>query len=260
MEKKAVVLNLTGKKTREITLPGVFNTLYRPWVIRRAVIASQANRKQPQGRNPRAGKRTTAESRGTGHGIARVPRVKGAGMRRAGAGAFMPGTVGGRQAFPPKVEKRTKEKINKKERQLAIRSAIAATANVDLVRLRGHQFEDNVKLPLILEDDLENLKRTRKVKEVLEILGLGSDLERAAKKKVRAGKGKMRGRKYKRKKSVLIVTGENVDLYKAARNISGVDVKAVNNLSAEDLAPGTHAGRLSVYTQGAIKKLENLFL
>lgn len=260
MEKKAAVLNLTGKKVRDISLPEVFRTPYRPWVIRRAVIASQANRKQPQGRNPLAGKRTSAESRGPGHGISRVPRVKGTGTRRSGEGAFIPGSVGGRLAFPPRAEKRTKEKINKKERHLAIRSALAATANVNLVRLRGHLFDEDVTLPLILEDELETQKKTKEIIEILEILGLEPDLERAARKKIRAGKGKMRGRKYKKKKSVLIVTGENSQLYVAARNVPGVDVKAVQNVGAEDLAPGTHAGRLTVFTESAVKKLENLFL
>ncbi|MHA1145327.1 MAG: 50S ribosomal protein L4 [Candidatus Helarchaeota archaeon] len=259
MEKKAAVFDLTGKKVKDIALPSIFNTQYRPWVIRRAVIASQANRKQPQGRDPMAGRRTSAESRGPGHGISRVPRVKGTGTSRAGAGAFIPGSVGGRLAFPPKAEKVIKEKINKKERRLAIASAIASTGNLELVKLRGHKMEENVNVPIIVEDELESLTKTKEIKEVLEQLGLEPDLERAARKKVRAGKGKMRGRKYKRRRSVLIVTGGNSQAYVAARNIPGVDIKAVTNLSAEDLAPGTHAGRLTVYTESAIKKLENLF-
>jgi large subunit ribosomal protein L4e len=75
-----------------------------------------------------AGKRTTAESKGVGLGISRVPRIK-TGMRAA----FGVSIVGGHLAFPPKSEKRIHLKINKKEKRLAIRSGIAATVIRELV-------------------------------------------------------------------------------------------------------------------------------
>jgi large subunit ribosomal protein L4e len=71
---------------------------------------------------------------------------------------------------------------------------------------------------------------------------------------VRAGRGKMRGRRYKQRKSVLIVTSETP--LRAAVNLAGVDAVAVGQLNAELLAPGTQAGRLTVWTAGALKKLE----
>jgi len=71
------IFDLAGKPVGKIKLPRVFETPYRPDVIKRAVLASQSHRFQPQGRNPMAGKRTTAESRGVGLGLARVPRLKG---------------------------------------------------------------------------------------------------------------------------------------------------------------------------------------
>ncbi|NHI91322.1 MAG: 50S ribosomal protein L4 [Candidatus Lokiarchaeota archaeon] len=256
---EAEILNLEGKLIEKLDLPEIFSTDYKPWIIRRAQIAVQANRKQPKGRDPLAGKRNTAESRGPGHGIARVPRVKGSGTRRASAGAFVNMTVGGRVAFPPVPEKVISEKINKKERRLAIRSAIAATANKDLVILRGHQFDDNVKFPVILSNELEGIKTTKEIIEILIILGLYPDVERASVKKIRAGKGKMRGRRYKKKKGILIVGKVTENLHKAARNIPGIDVSEVRNLNADLLAPGGHAGRLTIWTKAAIEELNNLF-
>jgi large subunit ribosomal protein L4e len=65
----------------------------------------------------------------------------------------------------------------------------------------------------------------------------------------------MRGRAYKTPKSVLIVVGKNKGIYRAARNLPGVDVVEARNLNAELLAPGAHPGRLTVWTLSAIKYL-----
>ena len=64
----------------------------------------------------------------------------------------------------------------------------------------------------------------------------------------------MRGRRYKQRKSVLIVTGN--EPLREARNLAGVDAVAVNQLNAELLAPGTQAGRLTIWTESAIRRLE----
>jgi large subunit ribosomal protein L4e len=67
MAKRTVnVFNPQGKPVGKIKLPSVFETPLRPDVIKRAVLAIQSSRIQPQGRDPMAGKRTTAESRGVG--------------------------------------------------------------------------------------------------------------------------------------------------------------------------------------------------
>ncbi len=254
--------SLKGKAGPIIELPSQFETPYRPDVIRRAVLALQTHRYQPHGVDELAGKRNTAVSWQTGHGRSRIPRIKGAGTRAANQGGFVPGTVGGRQAHPPEARKVILERINIKERRLAIRSAIAATANDRLVRARGHIIERVPQLPLVVSDDLESLNTTKAVQEVITALGLDDDLQRAIRGRgVRAGIGKMRGRKMKTPKSFLIVVGEDRGVGVAARNLPGVDVVAVHGLNAEVLAPGTHAGRLAVWTQSAIERLrkENLF-
>ncbi|MCJ7560718.1 50S ribosomal protein L4, partial [Candidatus Bathyarchaeota archaeon] len=78
-------------------------------------------------------------------------------------------------------------------------------------------------------------------------------------RKIRAGKGKRRGRKMKQAVGPLIVVVENKGLADAASNIPGVDIVTVNNLNTEMLAPGTHPGRLTLWTNGAIERLDKLY-
>ncbi|MFC6835209.1 50S ribosomal protein L4 [Halomarina ordinaria] len=244
---KATVRDLDGGDAGELDLPEVFETPYRPDLIGRAVRAAQANRTQDYGADEYAGMRTPAESFGSGRGMAHVPRQNGVGRR-------VPQAVSGRRAHPPKAEKDRGEKINKKERKLATRSALAATTDADLVRERGHRFDDGVDLPLVVSDDFEDLVKTKEVVDVLEALGVADDIERAdAGKTVRGGRGTTRGRKYKRPKSVLFVTAGEPS--KAARNLAGADVATAREVNAEDLAPGTHAGRLTVFTESAIEEV-----
>lgn len=252
---KVPVINLQNEKSSDIDLPKVFSTPVRHDIIRRAVIALQSTRFQPQGRDPMAGKRTTAESRGTGHGIARVPRLK-----QSSRAAFGVSTVGGHQAFPPLSEKDIVKRINKKEKRFAIRSGIAATAVKELVEKRGHKIQKVEQLPIVVSDELESLEKTREVKEFLETLELWSDIQRADRRTVRAGKGKMRGRKHKKGKGPLIVIGEDKGIGYAARNLPGVEVTDVYGLNAEILAPGAHPGRLVIWTKSAIEQLDEAWM
>lgn len=249
------VYSLDGEIIEKIKVPRVFNTEKREDLIKRAVLASITHRIQPYGTYAEAGKRTSAESPGKNRGISRVPRMK-SGPRRA---AFVTSAVGGRKAFPPKVEKKYKEKINKKERRFAIASAIAFTSDRDVVLARGHKIDNVKELPLVVEDEFEKVKKTSDTREIFKTLGIWDDILRAKKKKIRAGKGKMRGRKYKRKKGPLIVVSKNLGIFYGARNHPGVDVVQVRNLGAEYLAPGTEPGRLVIWTKSAFKELDSLF-
>lgn len=255
-KKTARVFNLEGKPVGKITLPSFFGIAYRPDVIKRAVLAIQSNRIQPQGRNLLAGKRTTAESRGVNLGIARIPRIKGPG----GKAALAPGTVGGRAAHPPKSEKKIIKRIPKKEKHLALLSAIAATASKEAIASRGHSIEDVLEIPLIVTNDFEELKKVKEAEEALIHLGIFADIYRVKEsRKVRAGKGKHRGRKLKHAVGPLIVIAKNRGIIEAARNIPGVDVVTVDNLNVEFLAPGTHPGRLTLWTSGAVERLNKLY-
>lgn len=243
---QATLIDTDGTSAGSVELPAPFEAPYRPDLIRRAVIAAQANAKQPYGADPFAGKRTSAESPGSGRGMAHVPRANGRGRRA-------PQTVKGRRAHPPKAEADRTMKINDKERRQAIRSAIAATADPDLVAARGHRFPADLELPVVLSDDFEALEKTRDVVELLETLDLYADIERAEDASIRAGRGTTRGRKRRRPASILVVTGG--ELSRAARNLAGVTVATGREVSAEDLAPGTHAGRLTLWTEHALQEV-----
>jgi large subunit ribosomal protein L4e len=188
--------------------------------------------------------------------IARVPREKGGG----GKAKFAPGTVGGRQAHPPRAETRIVKDIPTKEKRLALLSAIAATASKETVALRGHEVEGIPEIPLIVEDALSELNKTKEVEEDLTHLGILTDIYRVRESRtIRAGKGKHRGRKMKQAVGPLIVVAENKGLVDAASNIPGVDIVTVTNLNPEILAPGTHPGRLTLWTNGAINQLSKLY-
>ncbi|KYK23026.1 50S ribosomal protein L4 [Thermoplasmatales archaeon SG8-52-2] len=247
---KVNVYGIDGSSTEKIDLPEVFNTPYRPDIIRKSFNVLISNKRQPYGAYPLAGTRHATASVGKGRGMSRVPRLVSG--RRA---ALAPCVVGGRRAHPPKAEKNWKEKINKKEKLLAKNSAIAATADKEIVTKRGHKFNENVTLPIIVDDKFEKLKKTKDVIDALDKIGLYDDILRASNgKHIRAGKGKTRGRKYKTPKSLLIVTLKE-DIQKSSRNLSGVEVVKPNNININHLAPGGEAGRLTIFTKSALKEL-----
>ncbi|TSD15951.1 50S ribosomal protein L4 [Haloglomus irregulare] len=244
---EATVRDLDGEDAGSVELPDVFGTVHRPDLIKRAVLAAQANRRQDYGTDEFAGLRTPAESPGSGRGMAHVPRQNGVAKR-------VPQTVGGRPAHPPKVEKDRTLDINDKERQFAVRSALAATTDAELVAERGHEFDEDVELPLVVSDEFEDLQKTQAALSTLEALGVADDVQRADDgRKIRSGKGTGRGRKYKRPKSVLVVTSEEPS--RAARNLAGVDVATADEVNAEDLAPGAHPGRLTLFTESALAEV-----
>ena len=156
---KIKVYSLEGEVVEEIELPEIFMEVFRPDLIKRAVISSQTARIQAWGTDPKAGKRTTAKSFGSGRGAAMVPRVKGSRHPAGSKAAFIPQATGGRKAHPPKTERIIHEKINRKERRLAIRSAVAATANREMVENRGHRIANIDQIPFVVGDELEAIKR-----------------------------------------------------------------------------------------------------
>jgi len=242
------VFDIEGKPTGEIPLPTVFETRLRLDIIQKASIAQQSHRFQPQGRNLMAGKRTTAEGFGVGRGISRVPRIGGHGPL-SGTAAFAPGTVGGRMAFPPVTAKKIVKQINRKERRLALRSAIAATASDEIVRQRGHKFDQERRLPLVVNDEVEKLAKSSQAKHFLSAVGVWDDVLRVRKsKRIKSGR---------RVHAVgpLIVVGDDKTARKALRNFEGVSVIRADELSVEMLAPGTHPGRLTIWSESAVKKI-----
>lgn len=259
---KVDILNVQGKPVGKIDLPDVFNEKFRPDLIKRTVLALQSHRRQPYGTDPLAGLRSSAHFHGRRRvkhtmqmrDIARSPRIHDGPQHMYFRARKVPQAVKGRKAHPPKVEKIWYQKINKKERKLALNSAIAATANKDIVKERGHKV-DLVELPLVIEDTVQSVKKTKDVENLFLSLKLSDELRRIKIKKVKAGKGKMRGRKYKKRIGPLIVVSEDKGIVKACKNIPGLNVRVVKNISVEDLAPGALAGRLIIWSKSSVEKL-----
>lgn len=261
------VYSLDGKVEKSIQLPQVFNTQFRPDMIRRAVKSARANRRQPYGPAPRAGMRHSVSWPGKGRGMARTPRL----LHGGGKGAEVPNTPGGRRAHPPRPEKDWSEKINRKEKRIALHSALSAIGKFDIVRARGHRIPDAMTVPLVVSDDFESLfdkitsdykkenqrpAYTKEATKVLEALGLANELTRAKDGiHQRAGRGKTRGRRLKKPTSILFVVNDPVKARKCLGNIPGVDIVAPAKLNVELLAPGGDAGRLTVFTEKALQIL-----
>jgi len=247
---KVPIYSMKGKASKSsATLPPAFEEPVRLDLIRRAVKAARANRRQAYGASPQAGFRHSVSWPGKGRGMARTPRKNGG----SGRGAEAPNTVGGRRAHPPKVEKEWDQKINAKERKKAFRSALAATSQESYVNARGHTIPDKATLPYVVDNKIESIagdhegeSLTKRAMSLLDGLGIGDDVDRAA-----SG----RGRKYRKPRSVLVVLSENNGSERAFRNLSGVDVTTAKDLNTELLAPGGDPGRLVVFSKAAVSAL-----
>lgn len=257
---KVKINSLEGEKTGETDLPSIFEEEIRPDVIKKSVLSSQSSKKQPKGADSRAGMKTTAETPPKGSGQTRVRRIQGRRYHAAGRATWAPFTVGGRRTHPPKAEEKSGEGINKKEKNFALRTAISATKIFDLISSRGHEVDGEENFPIIVEDELEKIKKTHEVKNLLEKLGLWDDVKRVKNgRKIRSGKGKARGRKYKQGAGPLFIVSEDRGIKRAARNIPGVDVALVEQLNVVDLAPGGHPARLTVWSESALEELDRRF-
>ncbi len=256
-ESEVHVYSLDGEIAGNVELPPVFGAPLRLDLIRRAVTAFQANRRQPYGPNRKAGMRHSVRWSGKGHGVSRVPRIRGTMI-----GAQAPGTRGGRKGHGPKPWADWSKKINAKERAKARNAAIAALHQADLVSRRGHRFEAGRTLPIVVQNDLEEIDvedlehATKRGVEILQALGVYADVERAVRgTHIRAGRGKMRGRRYRTPRSVLLVSAKPDEVGRCFRNLAGVEVVSPAGLDAEILAPGGDAGRLAIFTENALEAL-----
>jgi large subunit ribosomal protein L4e len=170
---------------------------------------------------------------------------------------FAPSTVKGRLTFPPTSAKILAKKINKKELRAAMLSAVAATSSKTLARARGHRIPEDLELPLVVSDAAEKITKNSEAEKILKNLGVWDDIERASERKIRSGKGSVRGRPYKNRVSALVVVSKRQGAERAFGNFNGVGVVDISSLNVSDLAPGTQPGRLTIWTESAIKGLES---
>jgi large subunit ribosomal protein L4e len=253
------VLNLQGGVKGSVELSEVFSEEVRDDIIRRAVIAENTLKLQPQGHYILAGMNTTARYYGTMSsyrsgrhmGIAIRPRQKlGGGVQ--GQVRRIPSSVKGKRAHPHKIEKTLIEKISKKEYQKAIRSSIAATGNIEYVKAK--HAVGTLTFPFIVSNEIESVGKTKDLIKILNTLMLSDDLAKSKDPKIRKGLRRLAARRHFRK-SVLIVVGDDKGIVKAARNIPGVDACAVKDLKASLLAPGGVPGRITIWSRDAIQNL-----
>jgi large subunit ribosomal protein L4e len=263
---KANLLDIKGKEKGKITLPKCFETTVRKDIIAKVIETKKIQ--QPYAPSPVAGNQSSASGNLVhrrhvwksqyGRGMSRVPRKR---MSQRGSqfnwvAAVVPNTRGGRRAHPPKVMSMVNTlKINKKELKLALMSAISATANAAMIVARYATLK-NAKVttaPFIVEDKITKLKTKELITSVEAILGKELFNLALQKKKVRSGKGTLRGRKYKSNQGLLLVVGD-----KESVKTTAFDVITAKSLGVNDLAQGA-PGRITIYTESAIKHLGEKF-
>lgn len=245
---KLDVYSLDGKTSKQTTLPTAFTASVRADLIKRAVLSEESKLYQPKGSYRWAGLETSAKYRGRkeeygaikNRGISRLAReVLPNGQ--FGKVKRTPHAVKGRRAHPPKPEKILEERINKKEYLRALASALAASTQNDAVTKR---YGISLKhVPLIVEDSAEQLNKTKDVLKLVQALKLSSILEKAR----RNGS-----------KGLLFVVSESGKL-KGACNLPGVDVVTASQLQVRHLAPGTHTGRIVIFSEKALQKIEERY-
>jgi len=218
------------------------------------------NSRQPYGVSDMAGMQHSAESWGTGRAVARIPRVSGGGTSRSGQGAFGNMCRKGRMYAPTKVWRKWHRKINTNQKRFAVASALAASALPALVEARGHRINAVPEVPLVVDNSLESIQKTKGALEALKKIGALDDVVKAKEsRKLRRGVGKMRNRRHVMRRGPLVVYNEDHGVTKAFRNLPGVEIANVDSLNLLQLAPGGHLGRFIIWTRAAFEKLNNLW-
>jgi len=241
-------------------MPVALTTPLRPDLVRAVHTNMAKNKRQAYAVYAKAGYETAAESWGTGRAVARVPRVPGSGTHRTGQGAFGNMCRGGGMFCPTKTWRRWHRRVNVTEKRHAVVSALAASSLPPLVMARGHRIGEVSELPLVISDGAESVEKTKQALDLLKKLGCEEELQKVSdSKKVRSGKGKMRNRRYTMRRGPLVVYNEDNGIVRALRNIPGVETASVDALNLLTVAPGGNFGRFIIWTEGAFKKLNDIY-
>jgi large subunit ribosomal protein L4e len=163
---------------------------------------------------------------------------------------------------PTKTYRRWHRKVSVAQKRYAIVSAIAATGVPALVMAKGHRIDDIPEVPLVVTDKIQSFTKTKEAMIFLKRdVKAWTDIEQVykSKRRLRAGKGKMRNRRRVQKRGPLIIYDNDQGLTRAFRNIPGVDTIDVQKLNLLKLAPGGHVGRFCIWTESAFKKLDSIY-
>eukprot|EP00310_Coccolithus_braarudii_P020298 CAMPEP_0183353290 /NCGR_PEP_ID=MMETSP0164_2-20130417/33171_1 /TAXON_ID=221442 /ORGANISM="Coccolithus pelagicus ssp braarudi, Strain PLY182g" /LENGTH=387 /DNA_ID=CAMNT_0025525945 /DNA_START=38 /DNA_END=1201 /DNA_ORIENTATION=- len=244
----------------QIALPRVLVSAIRSDIVHFVHSNMAKNSRQAYAVNEMAGMQHSAHSWGTGRAVSRIPRISGSGTGRAAQGAFGNMCRQGRMFGPTKTFRKWHRKINQNQRRYAVASALAATALPALVQARGHKIDEVPEVPLVVPSSVESISTTKAAIGVLQAVGAYQDVEKAASsKKLRAGKGKMRNRRYTQRRGPLVVYNEDNGVVGAFRNLPGVELCQVDRLNLLQLAPGGHLGRFVVWTKAAFDRLDEIW-
>jgi large subunit ribosomal protein L4e len=242
----------------------IFESPIREDIVSKVLEAKK--KQQPYSPSPVAGKQHSAKGlivharhvwrSGYGRGQSRVPRkiFSRKGSQFNWQAAEVPQAKGGMRAHPPKITQFVRGlKVNKKELEIAFNSAVAATASEKYILKKYSTIEKlEKKTPFIVSSDITKLKTKQILSEIKNLIGNLYEVS-IKEKSIRAGRGKLRGRKYKSNAGMIFIVGKDEKLKTGL-----FDVKKANELSVTDLAKGG-LGRVAIYTEGAIKELENKF-
>ncbi|KAH8927698.1 hypothetical protein BT69DRAFT_1311550 [Atractiella rhizophila] len=249
-----------GSSSSTLPLPSVLTAPIRNDIVQAVHKSVAKNRRQPYAVSRKAGHQTSAESWGTGRAVARIPRVGGSGTQRAGQAAFGNMCRGGRMFAPTRIWRKFHVKVPLQQKRYALVSALAATAVPSLVLARGHSISEVEEVPLVLASSIEETTKTKEAVTLLKTLGAYHDIERVINsKKMRAGKGKMRGRRYRQRRGPLVIYNEDRGIVRAFRNVPGVETASVKALNLLQLAPGGHLGRFVIWTESAFAALDEVY-
>jgi large subunit ribosomal protein L4e len=229
-------------------------------------VLETKKKQQPYAPSPVAGKQHSAKGlivharhvwrSGYGRGQSRVPRkiFSRRGSQFNWQAAEVPNARGGMRAHPPKITQFVRGlKINKKELEIAFLSALAATASEKYLLKKYSTLEKlDKKAPFIVPSEITKSKTKKLLTELKNLLGNLYTVS-IKEKSIRAGKGKLRGRKHKSNAGMIFVVGKDEKLKTGL-----FEVKKANELSVVDLASGG-LGRVAVYTENAVRELENKF-
>merc|ERR1712063_26549 len=255
------VWDAEGKSTSQQALPAVLTAPIRSDVVQFVHTNLNKNRRQAYAVSVKAGHQTSAESWGTGRAVARIPRVAGSGTHRAGQAAFGNMCRGGRMFAPTKVWRRWHRRVNLNQKRMAVCSALAASALPSLVMARGHSIDNVPEIPLVVSNSaVSGLEKTKAAVALLQAIAAYEDVQKSKdSRKIRAGKGKRRNRRYVQHVGPLVVYDESGPLTRAFRNLPGVELCQVSRLNLLRLAPGGHLGRFIIWTEGAFKQLDTVY-
>jgi large subunit ribosomal protein L4e len=255
----AVYSTSEDKSVGEVALPAVFTAPIRNDIVQFVHTQMAKNSRQAYAVNRLSGMKYAAESWGTGRAVARIPRVGANGTAAGGAGAYGNMCRGGRMFCPTKTYRRWHRKINQHQKRYAVTSALAASAVPALVQARGHKIENVAEIPLVVDDSVQGYAKTKDALAFLSAVKAMDDVARVAdSRSIRAGRGKMRNRRYVHRRGPMLVLPDAKG-QRAFRNIYGLDTANVNSLNLLHLAPGGHLGRFVIWSKKAFAELDKIF-